>query len=174
MSVRWKGHEIGFIFQIKLSLILNNIIKDTLRVFQKGDSWFEFWSLLGDKKHNSTVKLCREDDRWKEFSTQLTKVINDLRECIKTQNIPNQGVLSCVYVYANFIKARADLYFKFQRCMNCWILNYLTNVRHVKVHLKIHYLFSPFLNTCKLYDIIHTYTSIHLPFSIYHRLPTVF
>lgn len=136
MSVRWKGHEIGFIFQIKLSLILNNIIKDTLRVFQKGDSWFEFGVLeLGDKKHNSTVKLCREDDRWKEFSTQLTKVINDLRECIKTQNIPNQGVLSCVYVYANFIKARADLYFKFQRCMNCWVLNYLTNVRHVKVHL---------------------------------------
>ncbi|XP_052713059.1 ranBP-type and C3HC4-type zinc finger-containing protein 1-like isoform X1 [Crassostrea angulata] len=77
-------------YSIKLSLILNNIIKDTLRVFQKGDSWFEFWSLLGDKKHNSTVKLCREDDRWKEFSTQLTKVINDLRECIKTQNIPNQ------------------------------------------------------------------------------------
>lgn len=167
MSVRWKGHEIGFIFQIKLSLILNNIIKDTLRVFQKGDSWFEFWSLLGDKKHNSTVKLCREDDRWKEFSTQLTKVINDLRECIKTQNIPNQGVLLCVSIYANFIKARADLYFKFQRCMNCWVLNYLTNVRHVKVHLmKFTLSFFLFLNTGKLYDIIHTCTSIHLPFSI--------
>lgn len=59
-------------------------------MFQKGDSWFEFWSLFGDKKHNSTVKLCRDDDRWTEFSTQLTKIITDLRECIKTQNIPDQ------------------------------------------------------------------------------------
>ncbi|XP_061163132.1 uncharacterized protein LOC133172289 isoform X3 [Saccostrea echinata] len=70
---------------IKLSITLNNITKDTLRVFVKSDSWFEFWSHLGNRNHNTTIKLCQDDKHWKEFSSLLKERVTFLKECLRTK-----------------------------------------------------------------------------------------
>ena len=87
-----------FFFQIKLSLILNNIIKDTLRVSVRSDSWFELWTRIGDKKRNTTVNLCVEDDRWKHFSRQLKTVISAIKDCQNQKEKPNQGTSTCKFM----------------------------------------------------------------------------
>ncbi|XP_062621424.1 ranBP-type and C3HC4-type zinc finger-containing protein 1-like [Saccostrea cucullata] len=75
---------------IKLSITLNNITKDTLRVFIRSDSWFEFWSHLGNRNHNTTIKLCQDDEHWKDFSSLLKERVSFLKECFRTKGNPNQ------------------------------------------------------------------------------------
>jgi hypothetical protein len=83
-----------FIFQITLSITLNNIVKGTLRLYdnQKSDSWFEFWSRFGNQNHNTTIKLCQDDERWQEFSSLLKERKTFFEECLRIGKNPDQGV----------------------------------------------------------------------------------
>ncbi|XP_055996388.1 ranBP-type and C3HC4-type zinc finger-containing protein 1-like isoform X2 [Ostrea edulis] len=88
---------------INLSITLNNIAIDTLRVFDKSDSWFEFWSHLGDRNHNTTIKLCRDDEHWQKFSSLLREQVSYFKECLRFGGKPDQ-----VYELVAFQSKKTD------------------------------------------------------------------